>query len=116
MSAIKSPKNKTAWDGVKFVAFDIPAQALRVEDRIAALGQIKETNTISVLSHRICTGRAGLISELKNCYAGAAEGVVLRKSGSLYFPSSTNRDYCQEMLKVRVENNMSLVLPALVAA
>ncbi len=108
--ALKCPGDDDVWRRVRFMAFDVVREGATVEDRLAELAWITELRTLGRLRHMRCEGRADLVNELITCLDVGAEGVVLRRAGSRYVRAAHNRDYSPDMLKVRVQNNMSLVL------
>ncbi|MGH9919027.1 MAG: DNA ligase, partial [Nitrososphaerales archaeon] len=87
LSIVRSQDSGERWKDVKYVVFDMPKHGGEFEDRIAALHALKTGATIpymEVHSHSLVTSHKDLIAELKRVVALGAEGLMLRKPGSLY--------------------------------
>lgn len=91
--------NDTAWRGIQFMVFDMPAHGGPFTDRIAALNsavaQIGQPWVVAVLQTRATT-HAALQVQMHRVVKAAGEGLMLHRGASLY--TATRND---DLLKVK---------------
>jgi DNA ligase 1 len=76
-----------AWQSVRFMVFDAPHAPGGFESRLAYASKAIEHATHAVLhAHQPCLGREELLQSLAAVESLGGEGLMLRKSGSKYFP------------------------------
>ncbi len=75
------------WHGMRFMVFDLPAQAGPFTDRIAPLNalvaQINQPWVVAVAQYRLAD-HAALQTQLKKTVQGGGEGLMLHRGDSLY--------------------------------
>jgi DNA ligase-1 len=87
LSIVRSMDSGDRWKQVKYVTFDMPKHGGVFEARMAALHALKAGSKIpymEVHTHSPVKSHKDLIAELKRVVALGAEGLMLRKPGSLY--------------------------------
>jgi len=71
------------WRRVSFVAFDAPS-GKSIEQRLADLASMRLPSHCQVAPSRVCAGCADMEDALDDVARRGGEGIVLRKSGSVY--------------------------------
>ena len=91
--------NDTAWRGIQFMVFDMPAHGGPFTDRIAALNsavaQIGQPWVVAVLQTRATT-HAALQVQMHRVVKAAGEGLMLHRGASLYTAARND-----DLLKVK---------------
>ena len=91
--------NDTAWRGVKFMVFDVPAHGGPFTERItalnAAVAQIGQPWVVAVVQTRATT-HAALQAHMHRIVKAGAEGLVLHRGASLYTAARND-----DLLKVK---------------
>ena len=86
ISIVKTAVADDRWYGIKYVIFDAPHLKTPFEDRLEFLKSVfpSKNDHAFILDQTKCTGETHLMDELKRLGSAGAEGVMLRKPGSLY--------------------------------
>ena len=84
MSIIRSGEG---WEDITFRVFDAPAVSGGFETRLAAAAAaVSGSSVAAMVEHVVCAGRKHFLSFANELISAGAEGAMLRKSGSAYFP------------------------------
>ena len=87
ISVVRRLDGGEAWRKVKYLVFDAPEHEGGFEERFRCLNEWLDREQppyAEAHPHRICSGVDDLREELAQVVAAGGEGIMLRKSGSLY--------------------------------
>ena len=87
ISVVKRQDGGEMWRAVRYLAFDVPQLGAPFEERQRALGEIclsTGSQFLKLVDQAVCRGKAHLKQELDQLVALGAEGLMIRKPGSLY--------------------------------
>jgi len=87
LSIVRSQDSGERWKKIKYVVFDMPKHGGPFEERMVALMELHLRNNppfMQVHRHDRVKSHKDLIAELKRVVGLGAEGLMLRKPGSLY--------------------------------
>ncbi len=79
--------DEDAWREVKFMAFDLPAEAAQFSSRLATLDQLlagTESHTLQKVHHWRVSSEPALLSQLNELIAAGGEGLMLHRADSYY--------------------------------
>jgi len=89
LSIVRSQDSGERWKQIMYLVFDMPKHGGKFEERLAALEALAKQASppyMKVHSHDRVQSRQHVLDELKKYVALGAEGLMLRKPGSLYEP------------------------------
>ena len=87
ISVVKRQDGGEMWRAVRYLAFDVPQLGAPFEERQRALGEIclsTGNKFLKLVDQAVCAGKAHLKQELDQLVSLGAEGLMIRKPGSLY--------------------------------
>jgi len=86
VSIVRRQDRGGAWEEIRYVVFDAPAQTTPFEERMDTLASMLHgvDQHISVLEQTLCQGLTQLRDKLARVEALGGEGLMLRQPGSLY--------------------------------
>lgn len=77
-------RKRDPWQGVRFVAFDVPVLRVPFSRRVAMLGALALPPWVKVADSRVCLSRDDLDAEESAVVDGGGEGLVIRRPDSCY--------------------------------
>lgn len=79
-------RKREPWQGVRFVAFDVPVLRVPFSRRVAMLGGLRLPDHVTAAPCRVCLSRDDLDAEEAAVVKGGGEGLVIRHPDSIWRP------------------------------